>query len=150
MSKSVKLKGLDRRFDVETPNSIDTDVLDTFQYKYTGKDIIVNIDTDEFTTVCPYSGLPDFAIIKINYIPKKNCIELRSLKYYLLSYRNVGIYQEHAVNQILRDLIKCCKPKWMEVIADYKTRGGIHTVTKAQWGKKQKNCCCDSCSCCHN
>ncbi|MBI4810236.1 MAG: NADPH-dependent 7-cyano-7-deazaguanine reductase QueF [Ignavibacteriales bacterium] len=97
---------------------------------------MVNIDTDEFTSVCPFSGLPDFAVIKINYIPKKKIIELRSLKYYLLSFRNVGIYQEHAVNRILNDLVKCCQPKWMQVIADYKVRGGIHTVASVEWGKK--------------
>jgi len=130
------LTGLDRRYDADDVNSIDVGVLDTFPYEYPGKDVIVNIDSDEFTAVCPFSGLPDFAMIKINYIPKKQIIELRSLKYYLLSYRNVGIYQEHVVNRILNDLVKCCKPKWMQVIADYKIRGGVHTVTSVECGNK--------------
>ncbi len=132
----TKLTGLDRRYDVENLDSIDIEALDTFPYEYSGKDVVINIDSDEFTAVCPFSGLPDFAVIKINYIPGKSIIELRSLKYYLLSYRNVGIYQEHVVNRILNDLVKCCKPKWMQVIADYKIRGGVHTVASVEWGKK--------------
>jgi len=131
-----RLTGLDRRYDVDEVTGIDISVLATFPYEYPGKDVIINIDSDEFTAVCPFSGLPDFATIKVNYIPKKQIIELRSLKYYLLSYRNVGIYQEHVVNRILNDLVKCCKPKWMQVVADYKIRGGVHTVTSVEWGKK--------------
>ena len=130
--------GLDRRYDVEQYDAIDVNVLDVFPYEYPGKDIVVNIDTDEFTAVCPFSGLPDFATIKVNYIPKKHLIELRSLKYYLLSYRNVGIYQEHLVNRVLEDLVRRCQPKWMEVIADYKIRGGVHTVASRQWGVNKK------------
>ncbi|MBI4547670.1 MAG: NADPH-dependent 7-cyano-7-deazaguanine reductase QueF [Ignavibacteriae bacterium] len=136
--KKKQLAGLDRRYDVERVERIDVDVLETFLYEYPGKDVIINIGTNEFTAVCPYSGLPDFATLKVNYIPKKHIIELRSFKYYLLSYRNVGIYQEHAVNRILEDLVKCCKPKWMQVIADYNIRGGIHTVASVEWGKKRK------------
>lgn len=129
---------LDKRFAFDDVNKIDASLLDTFPYEFAGKDIVINIETNEFTAVCPWSGLPDFAVIKVNYIPKKDCIELRSFKYYLLSYRNVGIYQEHAVNRILQDLVKSCKPKWMEVIADYNIRGGVHTVTTVEWGKKSK------------
>lgn len=128
---------LDRRYDTQGIETIDASVLDSFPYEYAGKDLTINIDTDEFTAVCPFSGLPDFATIKINYIPDKVCIELRSFKYYLMSYRNVGIYQEHAVNRILEDLVECCKPKWMQVIADYKVRGGVHTVTSVEYSKKK-------------
>ena len=108
-------KALDKRYDVQPLSSIDTGVLETFPYEYAGKDITVNIETDEFTAVCPWSGLPDFAKIRVDYIPSRVCIELRSFKYYLLSYRNVGIYQEHAVNRILDDLVRCSSPKWMKV-----------------------------------
>ncbi|MDP2208138.1 MAG: preQ(1) synthase [Bacteroidota bacterium] len=128
---------LDRRYDTQPLETIDVEVLDTFPYEYPGRDLTINIDTDEFTAVCPFSGLPDFAVIKINYIPDKLCIELRSLKYYLMSYRNVGIYQEHAVNRILEDMVASCKPKWMQVIADYKVRGGVHTVTSVEYNKKK-------------
>lgn len=135
-SKSKTLTGLDRRYDVEDARSIDTGVLETFPYEYPGKDVVIEIDTDEFTAVCPYSGLPDFAVIRVHYVPRRSILELRSFKYYLLSYRNVGIYQEHAVNRILRDLVKCCKPKWMKVIADYRIRGGVHTVASVEWGRR--------------
>ncbi|MBI5476607.1 MAG: NADPH-dependent 7-cyano-7-deazaguanine reductase QueF [Ignavibacteriales bacterium] len=136
MKKKQKLKGLDKRYDTESLESIDTEVLETITYEYPGKNIEVSIDTDEFTAVCPYSGLPDFATLKIIYIPRNEIIELRSLKYYLFSYRNTGIYQEHVVNRILNDLVKCCNPKWMKVVADYKVRGGLHTITTAERGKR--------------
>lgn len=126
-------KVLDKRYDVQPLSSIDTGVLETFPYEYAGKDIVVNIETDEFTAVCPWSGLPDFAKIRVDYIPSRVCIELRSFKYYLLSYRNVGIYQEHAVNRILDDLVGCLSPKWMKVTADYSVRGGVHTVASREY-----------------
>ncbi len=131
-------RALDRRYDVEGVDAIDTTVLETFPYEYAGKDIVINIDTDEFTAVCPWSGLPDFATIRIDYIPRDVCIELRSLKYYLLSYRGVGIYQEHAVNRILEDLAQVAKPKWMKVTADYRIRGGVHTVTSRIFEARKK------------
>ena len=130
-------EALDRRYDVEDVSTIDVGALETFPYEYAGKEIVVTIDTEEFTAVCPWSGLPDFATIKIEYIPGKVLIELRSLKYYLLSYRNVGIYQEHVVNRILDDLVKCAKPNWMKVVADYKVRGGIHTVASREYVAKK-------------
>ncbi len=129
----------DRKYDVQNESKIAVDALETFLYEYPEKDIVVNIDTDEFTAVCPWSGLPDFGTIKIDYIPYKRCIELRSLKYYLLSYRNVGIYPEHAVNRIVKDLVRCAAPKWMKVTADYRIRGGIHTVVSREFtGKKRR------------
>ncbi len=131
-------KPLDRRYDVSDPTTIDVDALETFPYDYPGRDITVAIDTDEFTAVCPWSGLPDFATIRIEYIPRNEIIELRSLKYYLLSYRSVGIYQEHAVNRILDDLVRVANPKWMKVSADYRVRGGIHTVASREHGTQRR------------
>jgi 7-cyano-7-deazaguanine reductase len=127
---------LDKRYDVQDESTIDSVALDTFPYEYPGKDIIITISTSEFTAVCPWSGLPDFATIHVDYIPDRVCIELRSLKYYLLSYRNVGIYQEHAVNRILEDLVRCAKPRWMKVKADYAVRGGIHTVASREYSRE--------------
>ncbi len=124
---------LDRRYDVQDLRTIDVAALETFPYEYPGKDIVVNIDTDEFTAVCPWSGLPDFGTIRVEYIPGRSIIELRSFKYYLLSYRSVGIYQEHLVNRILDDLVRCARPKWMRVVADYKVRGGLHTVVSREY-----------------
>jgi 7-cyano-7-deazaguanine reductase len=134
-------KPLDRRYDTAGESTVDVSALETFPYEYSGKNIIVTIDTDEFTAVCPFSGLPDFATIRISYIPTRVVIELRSLKYYLFSYRNVGIYQEHLVNRILEDLVKCARPEWMKVEADYRIRGGIHTVATREYraaGRRRK------------
>lgn len=124
---------LPRRLDVQGYEVIDAAVLETFPYEYSGRDVAVDIETDEFTAVCPWSGLPDFGKIMIHYLPKAKILELRSLKYYLLSYRNVGIYQEHATRRILEDLVKVTEPQWMEVVLDYKIRGGIHTVCRTRW-----------------
>jgi len=124
---------LTRRLDVLGYDVIDAAVLETFPYEYSGRDVAVDIETDEFTAVCPWSGLPDFGKIMIHYLPKAKILELRSLKYYLLSYRNVGIYQEHATRRILEDLVKVTEPQWMEVVLDYKVRGGIHTVCRTRW-----------------
>ena len=130
-------EGLDKRYDTQDSSAIDVKVLETFPYEYPGKDIVVDIETEEFTSVCPYSGLPDFALIKIRYIPDASIVELRSLKYYLFSFRNVGIYQEHLVNRILEDLVRCVGPKWMRVETDYKVRGGIHTVASREYRRDQ-------------
>lgn len=137
MNKKKALTGLDRRYDTDSELSIDTAVLETFPYEYVGNEMIVNIETNEFTAVCPYSGLPDFGVIKVNYVPRKLIVELRSFKYYLFSYRNIGIYQEHVVHRILKDLVSCCKPIWMQVTADYNIRGGVHTIANAEWGRKR-------------
>ncbi|HMK38588.1 MAG TPA: preQ(1) synthase [Bacteroidota bacterium] len=129
---------LDRRYDAQNVSAIDVAALETFPYEYPGKDIIVSIDTDEFTAVCPWSGLPDFGTIRVDYVPGRVLLELRSFKYYLLSYRNVGIYQEHAVNRILEDLSRSAKPKWMKVTADYRIRGGVHTVASREYRARRK------------
>ena len=129
---------LDRRYDVQDLTAIDVDALETFPYEYPGKDIVVNIDTDEFTAVCPWSGLPDFGSIHVDYTPDRSVIELRSFKYYLLSYRNVGIYQEHLVNRLLDDLVRCAKPKWMRVVVDYRIRGGVHTVVSREFRRSRR------------
>ena len=136
-ASQAKFRPMDRRYRAEKYDSIDTAVLDTFPYEYQEKDIVIDIETSEFTAVCPWSGLPDFGSIKVNYIPNKLILELRSFKYYLLSYRAVGIYQEHVVNRILNDIVKCCKPKWMQIIVDYAIRGGVHTVASVEYGKKK-------------
>jgi 7-cyano-7-deazaguanine reductase len=129
---------LDKSFAADSIAAIDPGMLETFPYEYAGKKIVVAIDTDEFTAVCPFSGLPDFATLRVEYIPRAVCVELRSLKYYLHSYRNVGIYQEHLVNRILDDLVACAKPVWMKVVADYRVRGGIHTVASREYTARKK------------
>ena len=124
---------LDRRLPVKDERSIDTDCLLSFQYEYPEQDTRVEVDTEEFTALCPWTGLPDYGTLQITYVPKTSCIELKSLKYYLLSFRDVGIVQEHAVNRILRDLVKACRPRSMKVTLDYKVRGGIHTSVSVEY-----------------
>jgi len=119
--------------EVQPAETVRADVLETFGYEYAGSPAVVEIDTDEFTAVCPWSGLPDFGRLTIRYLPKDRVLELRSLKYYLLSYRSVGIFQEHAANRILNDLVRVCAPAWMELELDYRVRGGIHTVVRTRW-----------------
>ncbi len=113
------------------------DVLETFPYEYPGYAATVEVSTEEFTAVCPWSGLPDFGSLSIRYLPRERVLELRSFKYYLLTYRTAGIYQEHAANRILRDLVRACEPEWMELALDYRVRGGIHTVVRARWERPQ-------------
>jgi 7-cyano-7-deazaguanine reductase len=114
------------------------EVLETFDYEYAGRDAFVEISTDEWSCVCPFSGLPDFGTVTVRYLPDEQCIELKSFKYYLTSFRNVGIYQEHAANRVLEDLVACCGPKWMEVVLDYRLRGGIHTVVTVEHGVRPR------------
>jgi 7-cyano-7-deazaguanine reductase len=133
--RKSKFKPLDRRYDTQGIDAVDSSLLETFPYEYPSRDQQIHIETDEFTAVCPWSGLPDFATIRIDYVPDWEIIELRSFKYYLLSFRNVGVYQEHAVNRILEDLVDCCRPKRMQVTADYKIRGGVHTVCSVEYVK---------------
>lgn len=120
--------------EVGDPNaSVRPDLLETFPYEYPGSPAVVEISTAEFTAVCPWSGLPDFGTLTVRYRPRAQVLELRSLKYYLLSYRSAGIYQEHAANRILQDLVRACAPEWMEVVLDYNVRGGLHTTVRARW-----------------
>ena len=112
--------------------TIDPSCLETFPYEYTGRDVTVEIDTDEYTSVCPWSGLPDFGRVTIRYVPRTRVLELRSFKLYLLTFRNVGIYQEHATRRMLHDLVRATRPKRMELVLDYKVRGGVHTVCRAR------------------
>lgn len=118
-------KYAERRFDIQTEEAIDTDVLETIPFAYPGSATEVVYETEEFTSVCPWTGLPDFARLLIRYTPDQSLVELKSLKYYLTSYRNVGILQEHAVNRILQDLVHLLHPVSMVVEAEYRERGGI-------------------------
>ncbi|SRR5579884_2363928 len=91
------------------------------------------VDVPEFTSVCPKTGLPDFGVLTIRYMPDKQCLELKSLKEYLFEYRNLGIFQENIVNRVLEDVVKAAKPKWAIVRGDFRPRGGIGTVVEARW-----------------
>lgn len=121
-------------YQIEKPDCIRTDLLDPIDYAYQGqRDIVITIKQPEFTSVCPMTGLPDFGTITIRYMPGEKIIELKSLKFYLLQYRNVGIFYEHLVNRILDDLVSVLNPKWMEVQGSFTSRGGITSDVSAEF-----------------
>jgi 7-cyano-7-deazaguanine reductase len=105
--------------------------IETWPNQFPGYEIV--IDIPEFTSVCPKTGLPDFGVLKIRYMPSKSCLELKSLKEYLLGYRNLGIFQENIVNRVLEDVVRACRPKWAIVHGDFRPRGGIGTTVEARW-----------------
>ena len=112
--------------------------LKTFINSYPSRNYIITHQAKEFTSICPKTGQPDFGIITISYIAEKKCIELKSLKHYLQSFRNEGIFYENIINRILDDLVKVLKPKWLEVKGEFSTRGGINSIVVAEYGKKNK------------
>jgi 7-cyano-7-deazaguanine reductase len=122
-----------KRFDIQQEEAIDTAVLEAIPFEYPDSATEVVYETEEFTAVCPWTGLPDFARLIIRYVPQQSLVELKSLKYYLTSYRNVGILQEHAVNRILNDLVQLLKPSSMVVEGEYRERGGIKTKATAKY-----------------
>ncbi len=126
-------ESLERQLPVKDEGTIDAQCLLTFRYDYPEQKSQIEVDTDEFTTVCPWTGLPDYGTLLISYVPDRSCIELKSLKYYLLSYRDVGIVQEHAANRILNDLVAACQPRSMKITLDYKVRGGLHTSVSVEF-----------------
>ena len=111
--------------------------LETFANSFTKRNYLIVHRADEFTSVCPKTGQPDFGKITISYVADKKCVELKSLKYYLQSFRNEGIYYENVTNRILDDLVKTLKPKWLEVRGEFSTRGGIQSTIIAEHGKKR-------------
>lgn len=126
------------------------ELLETFVNPYADRDYEVHMDCSEFTSLCPLGGIesdaeelallkggaPDFGIIRITYFPAAECLELKSLKLYLWSFRNDGIFYERAVNRILDDLSSRVKPKWMQVVGDFNVRGGVKSIITASYGKR--------------
>jgi 7-cyano-7-deazaguanine reductase len=105
--------------------------IETWPNQFSGYEIV--IDVPEFTSVCPKTGLPDFGVLTLRYMPDKRCLELKSFKEYLLSYRNLGIFQENIVNRVLEDVVRAAKPVWAVVKGEFRPRGGIGTVVEARW-----------------
>lgn len=108
-------------------------VLETFPNPRPERDYEISIECPEFTSMCPKTGLPDFGTIRIRYTPGEACIELKSLKYYLLQFRSQGIFYEAATNRILDDLVAACRPRRMTVVGDFTARGGISTAVTAEY-----------------
>jgi len=115
----------------------DFPTIDTWPNQYRGYEITITIP--EYTSICPKTGLPDFGTISIHYLPAKRCIELKSLKYYILGYRNLGIFYENAVNRILDDVVRACQPKWAVVRGEFTTRGGMHSTIEARYPRPKQS-----------
>lgn len=117
-----------------TPRSeMDLYPLETFEYEFPGKEIWVEFEMPEFTAICPFSDFPDFAVIRLKYVPNHLCIELKSLKLYINSFREIKIFHEHVINIILEDFIKACDPLKVEIEGDFHVRGNIKTVVRAKY-----------------
>jgi 7-cyano-7-deazaguanine reductase len=110
--------------------------LDTFPYEFPGKEIKINFEIPEFTCVCPFSDFPDFATIRLEYVPNERCIELKSLKLYINSFRNVKVFHEHVINMILEDFVNACDPLSVELEGDFNVRGNIKTTVRASYKKQ--------------
>ncbi len=113
--------------------SLKTPEIETWENQYPDREYTVELIIPEFTCICPKTGLPDFATIKLEYIPDKRCIELKSFKLYIVFYRNVGIFHEHLVNKILDDVVAACSPRWARLEALMNPRGGITTKVTAEY-----------------
>lgn len=109
--------------------------LDSFKYDYAGREIWIDFEIPEFTAICPFSDFPDFAIIKLRYVPNERCIELKSLKLYINSFREIKVFHEHVINIILEDFVKACDPLQVEIEGDFHVRGNIKTVVRAKYSK---------------
>jgi len=110
--------------------------VEVWKNQYPDRRYLVTIDIPEFTCICPKTGLPDFAVILIEYIPDKFCVELKSLKEYLTFYRNIGIFHEHFANKLTEDFVKACHPRWLKVTTKFNPRGGITTTVVREYSAK--------------
>ena len=110
--------------------------LDTFAYEFPGREIKIAFEITEFTAICPFSDFPDFATIRLEYVPHERCAELKSLKLYINSFRNVKIFHEHVINVILEDFVNACDPLSVEIEGDFHVRGNIKTIVRARYKKQ--------------
>ena len=116
-------------------HEMDLTPLDTFEYEYVGREIWIEFEMPEFTAICPFSGFPDFGTIRLKYVPDQRCIELKSLKLYVNSFREVKIFHEHVINVILEDFVAACDPLKVEIEGDFNVRGNIKTKVRASFVK---------------
>jgi len=112
--------------------------LDTFPYEFVGREIRINFEIPEFTAICPFSDFPDFATIRIEYVPRERCIELKSLKLYINSFREVKVFHEHVINIIMEDFVRACDPLVVEIEGDFHIRGNIKTIVRASYKKSNQ------------
>ena len=129
----TNIQGLDIR---STPREeMNLYPLDTFPYEFAGKEIKINFEIPEFTCICPFSDFPDFATIRLEYVPQRRCVELKSLKLYVNSFRAVKVFHEHVINMILEDFVNACDPLSVEIEGDFNVRGNIKTTVRASYRK---------------
>jgi 7-cyano-7-deazaguanine reductase len=130
----VNQQGLDVR---STPRAeMSLYPLDTFAYEFPGRKVKIDFEITEFTAICPFSDFPDFATIRLEYVPNERCVELKSLKLYINSFRNVKIFHEHVINVILEDFVRACDPLKVKIEGDFHVRGNIKTVVRARYKKE--------------
>jgi len=122
----------------ENVRRLKTPKIDVWENKYPDKEYTINMETPEFTCICPKTGLPDFAVIKIEYRPGRRCVELKSFKEYLISYRDVGIFHEHVINKILEDFVRACGPRRVNITGEFNVRGGIKTTVSASYERDKR------------
>jgi 7-cyano-7-deazaguanine reductase len=120
------------------PEAMNLPSLDTFEYKYKGKEIKISFTCPEFTAICPFSDFPDFATIKIEYVPNELCVELKSLKLYINAFRPSKIFHEHVINRILDDFVRACDPVAIDIEGDFNVRGNIKTVIRASYRRERQ------------
>ncbi|MFN0088140.1 MAG: preQ(1) synthase [Blastocatellia bacterium] len=120
------------------PREMNLFPLDTFAYEYPGRRIEIQFTSNEFTAICPFSDFPDFATLHIRYSPNRRCVELKSLKLYINSFRDVKIFHEHVVNQIRDDFVRACDPLEFHIEGDFNVRGNIKTVVRASYVREKK------------
>ncbi|HAJ57339.1 MAG TPA: NADPH-dependent 7-cyano-7-deazaguanine reductase QueF [Candidatus Omnitrophica bacterium] len=123
MKKRSSYEGLQKNI-----RSLETPEIEAWENQYPDRRYVVHIEIPEFTCICPKTGLPDFAAISIEYIPAKLCVELKSLKEYLMFYRDIGIFHEHFANKLMDDFVHACRPRWAKMTTKFNPRGGIGTT----------------------
>jgi len=117
---------------------LDTPQIEAWENQYADKVYTVNLEIPEFTCICPKTGLPDFAVINIEYSPRKLCVELKSFKLYTVFFRSVGIFHEHLINKMLEDFVKAVKPRWVKIHGVFNPRGGIKTSVTRRYPQDQR------------
>ena len=131
MEKIRKLPGNYTKSHAKSGLTVKLPKLETWPNQFKGYEI--SIDIPEYTAICPKTGLPDFGAIQLRYMPNRTCLEMKSLKLYIHAYRNIGIFYENAINRILLDLVKACKPKWAIVTGNFTSRGGLRSTIEAKY-----------------
>jgi 7-cyano-7-deazaguanine reductase len=132
--KKSTYEGLQKNIrDLKTPK------IEVWKNQYPDKVYIIHMEIPEFTCICPKTGLPDFAVIQIEYTPDRYCIELKSLKMYTIFYRDIGIFHEHLVNKMMDDFVGTCNPRWVKICAEFNPRGGIKTTVTREYHRDESN-----------